>query len=133
MKRILIADDHVMVLEGLCAVLQREYQVIGTAKNGRELVDRAEQLKPDVIVLDVSMPELNGIEACRQIHKSARAIKIVFVTQQLDPAYVRAAFEAGAMGYVAKQSASAELLEAMRLVLAGRYYVTPLATANTDT
>jgi DNA-binding NarL/FixJ family response regulator len=132
MKRILIADDHMMVLEGLCAVLEREYQIVGTANDGRRLVEKAEQLRPDVIALDVSMPELNGIEACRQIHKAMPSIRLVFVTQQLDSAYVRAAFEAGAMGYVAKQSASAELLEALRLVLSGRYYVTPLAITNTE-
>lgn len=128
MSRILIADDHVLVLEALCAILEREYQILGTAKNGREAVEKAVQLKPDLIVLDVSMPELNGIEAMRQIQRYGCSAKIIFVTQQLESAYIRAALDAGAMGYVAKQSASSELLLAVRLALAGRYYVTPLAT-----
>lgn len=128
MQRIFIADDHVLVLEALCAILEREYEIAGTAKNGREAVERAVVLKPDIIVLDVSMPELNGIEAMRQIHRSGCSAKTIFVTQQLEPAYIRAAFDAGAMGYVAKQSASSELLLAAKMALSGRYYVTPLAT-----
>jgi DNA-binding NarL/FixJ family response regulator len=127
MLRILIADDHVLVLEALCAILGREYEIAGTAKNGREAVKKAIRLKPDILVLDVSMPELNGIEAMRQIQKAGCAAKTIFVTQQLESAYIRAAFEAGAVGYVAKQSASSELLLAVRQAFAGRYYVTPLA------
>lgn len=128
MRRILIADDHVLVLEALCGILEREYKIAGTAKNGREAVEKALELKPDLVILDVSMPELNGIEAMRQIRAADGSAKIVFVTQQIDPAYIRAAFDAGAMGYVAKQSASSELLLAARMAISGRYYVTPLAT-----
>src|ERR1700761_364602 len=128
MKRILLADDHVMVSEALCSILERDYEIAGTAKDGRELIEKAHRLKPDVIVLDISMPELNGIEACRRLQTAGSTAKIVFVTQQLGFEYVRATFEAGAMGYVAKQSASSELLEAVRLALLGRYYVTPLVT-----
>lgn len=131
MKRILIADDHILVLEGLSSLLAQECEIVGTAKDGRELVEKAHQLKPDVIVLDISMPELNGIEACRQLQASGCTAKVIFVTQQLDSEYVRAAFDAGAMAYVAKQSASSELLEAVRLVLSGRYYVTPLVAPRT--
>jgi len=127
MHRILIADDHVLVLEALCALLEREYRIAGTAKNGREAVAKAIELKPDIIVMDVSMPELNGIEAMRQIQQAGSRAKVIFVTQQLESEYIRAAFDAGAMGYVAKQSASAELLLAARMALEGRYYVTPLA------
>lgn len=127
MRRILIADDHVLVLEALCAILGREYEIAGTAKTGREAVEKAAILQPDIIVLDISMPELNGIEAMRQIQRAGSRAKIVFVTQQLEPAYLRAAFEAGAMGYVAKHSASSELLLATRRALEGLYYVTPLA------
>lgn len=132
MKRILLADDHVLVSDALCSILEKNYRVAGTAKNGRELVEKALELKPDVIVLDISMPELNGIEACRQLQTSGSTAKVVFVTQQLDPEYVGAAFDAGAMGYVAKQSASGELLEAVRLALLGRYYVTPLVTPRPE-
>lgn len=133
MKRILLVDDHVLVLEGLCSILKHEYEIAGTAQNGRELVEKAQRLKPDVIVLDISMPELNGIEACRQLQTSENKARVVFVTQQLDPVYIRAAFDAGGMAYVAKQSASSELLQAVRLALSGRYYVTPLAAPRAET
>jgi len=135
-KRILLADDHLMVSEALCRILEKDYEIVGTAKNGRELVEKVGELKPDVVVLDISMPELNGVEACRQLQAMGCAAKVVFVTQQLDPEYVSAAFEAGAMGYVAKQAAPAELLQAVRLALVGRYYVTPLVArrpGNEDT
>lgn len=126
-KRLLLADDHPLMLEGLVGILQPEFEIAGVATNGRMLMELAERLKPDLIVLDISMPELNGIEAARRLSKSLPSAKVVFVTQQLDPSYVRAAFEAGAMGYVAKQSAASELRQAVRLALANRYYVTPLA------
>lgn len=130
MKRILIADDHVLVLEALCAILEKEYEIAGIARNGREAVEKVALLKPDIVILDVSMPELNGIEAIRQIQDAGSAAKVIFVTQQLESPYIRAAFDAGALGYVAKQSASSELLLAIRMALMGRYYVTPLATVK---
>jgi DNA-binding NarL/FixJ family response regulator len=130
MRRILIADDHLLVLEALCALLEKEYEIAGTAKDGREAVEKAVELKPDLVILDVSMPGLNGIEAMRQIQAAGCSAKTIFVTQQMEPAYVRAAFDEGAMGYVAKQSASSELLLAARMAISGRYYVTPLATAK---
>ncbi len=77
MKRVLVADDHVMVSEAICAILEKNYEVAGIAKNGRELVEKAFRLKPDVIVLDISMPELNGIEACRQLQASGCMAKVV--------------------------------------------------------
>jgi DNA-binding NarL/FixJ family response regulator len=132
MKRILLADDHVMVSEAICSILAKNYEVVGTANNGRELVEKSFQLRPDVIVLDISMPELNGIEACRQLQASGCTARIVFITQQLGAEYVRAAFDAGAMAYVAKQSASSELLQAVRLALLGRYYITPLVAKRPE-
>ena len=125
-KRLLLADDHALMLEGLTRLLTAEFEIVGTAMDGRTLVAEAERLRPDVVVLDIGMPELNGIEAARQINKSLPQCKIVFVTQQLDPAYVHAAFTAGAHGYVAKQSASDELVEAIHRALRGNFYVTPL-------
>ncbi len=127
LKRILLADDHVLMLEGLARRLAEEFEIVGTATNGLLAVELAEKLRPDAVVLDVGMPEMNGIETARRISRSLPAAKIVFVTQQLDPAYVRAAFQAGASGYVAKQSATTELLRAMHLVLSNHYYVTPHA------
>ncbi len=126
-KRLLLADDHALMLEGLARLLSSEFEIVGTAANGRTLLAEAERLKPDVIVLDIGMPEMNGIEATRRLNRSLPSAKIVIITQQIDPAYVHAAFTAGAHGYVAKQSAARELVEAIRLALRDRYYVTPLA------
>ncbi len=128
-RRLLIADDHALMLEGLSRLLANEFEVVGAVMNGRDLVTEAQRLLPDVIVLDIAMPEMNGIEAARQITRLVPAAKLVFVTQQLDVDYLRAAFQAGARGYVAKQSASTELLIAIKLALRGRYYVTPLISA----
>ncbi len=125
LKRLLLADDHALMLEGLTRLLAAEFEIVGTATDGRTLVNEAIRLQPDVIVLDIGMPELNGIEAARQVSKSLPACKIVFVTQQLDPAYVHAAFTSGASAYVAKQCASKELVEAIRRALRNHYYVTP--------
>ena len=126
-KTIMIADDHTLMLEGLARLLSSEFEVIGTAPNGRALLEEAQRLKPDVVVLDVGMPELNGIETANRLAKILPSTKIVFVTQQLAPAYLHAAFAAGARGYVAKQSASNELIAAIRMALEDRYYVTPHA------
>ena len=125
-KRILLADDHGLMLEGLTRLLAGEFEIVGTATDGRTLVSETLRLRPDVVVLDIGMPGLNGIEAARQVNKALPACKIVFVTQKLDPAYVHAAFTAGARAYVAKQSASKELLDAIRRALRDHYYVTPL-------
>jgi DNA-binding NarL/FixJ family response regulator len=126
-KRLLIADDHLLMLEGLSRILANEFEISGTARDGLVLLAEAERIQPDVVVLDIGMPGMNGIEAARRLSKSVPAAKIVFVTQQLDPAYIHAAFAAGAMGYVAKQSASTELVNAVHHALQDRYYVTPLA------
>jgi DNA-binding NarL/FixJ family response regulator len=123
-KTVLLADDHSLMLEGLSRLLAEEFEVVGTAINGHVLLDKAEQLRPDVVVLDVGMPELNGIETARRLNHSMPWVKIDFVTQQLDPAYLRAAFNAGASAYVAKQSASTELIYAIRMAVSNRYYVT---------
>ncbi|MBB6143084.1 DNA-binding NarL/FixJ family response regulator [Silvibacterium bohemicum] len=125
-RRVLIADDHALVAEGLKSLLQEEYDVVGLSTNGRRLLIDAAVLKPDVIVLDVGMPELNGIDAAVQLCKLLPTAKMVFVTQQIDVQYLRAAFRAGAVGYVAKQSATQELLIAIRRALLGQIYVTPL-------
>ena len=128
-KRLLIADDHALMLEGLTRLLSSEFEIVGTAENGRTLIEAALRLQPDLIVLDIGMPELNGVEASRQLTAQLPSIYLVVVTQQLDPDYLRAAFQAGVRGYVAKQSASTELLLAINLVLRGGYYITPLISA----
>jgi DNA-binding NarL/FixJ family response regulator len=132
-KRVLLADDHTLMLEGLIGILEQDYEIAGTAENGRALVEQAELLRPDLVLLDVSMPELNGIEAARRISRLLPNCTLVFVTQQLKPEYVRAALDAGAVAYVAKQSAGSELREALRLALTGRFYVTPLIASREPT
>ncbi|KAA6458291.1 response regulator transcription factor [Acidobacteria bacterium AB60] len=129
-KRLLLADDHAMILEGLARLLANEFEIVGTAPDGRKLLAEAERLQPDVIVLDVGMPELNGIEAARRLSKMLPSAKLVFISQQLDPAYLHAAFSAGAKAYVAKQSAANELVQAIRSALKDRYYVTPLVAQD---
>jgi DNA-binding NarL/FixJ family response regulator len=129
-KRLLIADDHWLMMEGLSRLLAEEYDIVGAVGDGRSLIHEARRLTPDIIVLDVAMPELNGIEAARQLVPLLPETKLIFVTQQLEKDYVRAAFQAGARAYVAKQSASTELLTAIRMALQGRFYVTPLVSLN---
>lgn len=129
-KRVLIADDHEMIMAGVTNLLAPEFDIVGQVTNGRALVAEAKKLVPDAIVLDVAMPELNGIDAARQIARELPQVRLIFLTQQLSANYLQAAFEAGASGYVAKQSASTELLEAVAMAFRGCYYVTPLAAAN---
>ena len=124
--RLLVADDHRMFVEGLKRLLQSDFEVAGVVEDGRELVAAAEKLRPDVIVADISMPMLNGIEAVRQIKKVHSKIKVVFLTMHPDVAYAVSAFKAGASGYVLKHSAPDELITAIRETLKGRTYVTPL-------
>lgn len=124
--RVLIADDHAVLAEGIASLLAREYEVLGIASSGRQLIHEAVRLRPDIIVLDVSMPELNGIEAAGQLSRLLPQTKLIFITQTVDSQYLRAAFRAGAFGYVAKQSASHELLTALRQASEGVPYVTPL-------
>jgi DNA-binding NarL/FixJ family response regulator len=126
-KRILLADDHVLMLEGLKHLLASEFEIAGSVSNGRAVIEEAQRSQPDVAILDVGMPELNGIEAARILSKALPSIKIVFVTQQLAPSYLHAAFAAGARAYVAKQSAANELIDAIHAALRGQFYVTPLA------
>ncbi len=124
--RVLLADDHKIVSEGLRSLLEPDYELVGTVEDGRALVAAAEKLSPDVIVADISMPLLNGIEAARQLKKANSRAKIVFLTMHPDVTYATRAFEAGASGYVLKHSAASELLTAIREALKGRLYVTPM-------
>src|ERR1700682_3736703 len=94
--RLLIADDHTLVLEGLQRILESEVELLGMAENGRDLVHMNEQLKPDVVLVDISMPELNGIDATRQLLKTTPSTKVIFVTMHADADYVAEAFRSGA-------------------------------------
>ena len=124
--RVLLADDHTIVAEGLASLLEPEYELVGRVQNGRDLLRAADELSPDVIVTDISMPLLNGIEALRQLKKTKPNVRVVFLTVHADISYVAEAFRAGASGYVLKQSAAEELRSAIRAVHEGRTYVTPL-------
>lgn len=124
--RVLLADDHQIVLEGLKSLLEPEFELVGTVTDGRALVNEALKLNPDVIVVDISMPLLNGIEAVRQIRKTEERIKVVFLTMHPDASYAAMAFDAGASGYVLKNSASRELITAIGEAMRGRTYVTPM-------
>lgn len=122
--RILIGDDHALIIEGLRSILGSEFDVIGVCANGRDLIAQTEQLQPDAVLVDVSMPVLNGIEAARRIKTIAPNVKIIFVTQRADSEYVQTAFRIGASAYILKQSVAGEVIAALREALAGRYYVT---------
>jgi DNA-binding NarL/FixJ family response regulator len=124
--RILLADDHKIVLEGLKSLLEPEFELAGTVEDGRALLDASENLHPDVIVVDISMPMLNGIEAVRLIKKSYPHLKIIFLTMHPDITYAYEAFEAGASGYVLKHSAPQELVNAIKEVMSGKTYITPM-------
>jgi DNA-binding NarL/FixJ family response regulator len=128
--RVLLADDHKIVLEGLKNLLGGEFEILGSVEDGRALVDQAATLHPDVIVADISMPQLNGIEAVRQIKKTDKNIKIVFLTMHPDATYAANAFEAGASGFVLKHSAPSELITAIHEAMKGRTYVTPLIAGD---
>lgn len=123
--RILLGDDHSVVVKGVIGLLERAYEVVGTADNGKALVDAAVRLQPDVVVLDISMPILNGIDAGREIKKVLPSAKLVFLSMHSSAVYLRKALEAGASGYVLKSGAAEELLDAIEAARDGRIYVTP--------
>ena len=121
--KLLLADDHPLILEGLRRILEQGFELVGTVRDGRELLAAAERLKPDVALVDIAMPGLNGVEATRRIHETQPRIKVVMVSQQTDRNYVRAAFQAGATAYVCKQSAADDVVHAVQEALAGRFYI----------
>jgi DNA-binding NarL/FixJ family response regulator len=128
--RILLADDHEMVREGLRTILnaQPDMQVVGTAGDGREALSQAERLTPDVVVMDISMPGLNGLAATAQLTEKCPTAKVVTLTRHADSSYLQQLLRAGASGYVLKQSRPAELLHAIRSVATGGKYLDPTMT-----
>ncbi len=127
-RRVLLADDHTLLLEAFEKLLEHEYAVVGAVSNGRALLSAAAELKPDVIVLDIAMPLLNGLDAARQLKKTMPKAKLVFLTMNEDPNVASEAFRAGASGYLLKTSAFSELSKAIEEALCGRSYVTPIIT-----
>jgi DNA-binding NarL/FixJ family response regulator len=122
--RVLIADDHDMVLKRLQSIL-KDYQIVGTAHNGRELVSEALRLQPDVIISDISMPLLNGINAAHEIRKTGSTSKFVFLTVHAMPAFLHACLDEGALGYVTKSHLGTDLIPAISEALSGRRFISP--------
>ena len=123
--RILVADDHTLVADLCKKLLETEYDVVGTVNNGRAMVAAAAELKPDVIVVDIAMPILNGLDAGEQVKAIAPSIKLVYLTVNPDPEVAAEAFRRGATGYLLKTCAGSELLVAVREVLRGKSYISP--------
>jgi DNA-binding NarL/FixJ family response regulator len=123
--RVLLADDHRIVAEGLKGLLAEEFELVGMVEDGRALVKAARELRPDVIVADISMPHVNGIEALALLKRENPKVRVVFLTMHRDAAYARRALAAGAAGFVLKHSAPAELILALRAALQGRTFITP--------
>ena len=123
--RVLLADDHRIVAEGLRRLLETEFELVGVAEDGRAMLAAAKKLSPDVIISDITMPELNGVEALEELKKVDPDVKLVFLTMHHNTAYARRALEAGALGYVLKHSATEELIMAVRAAFLGRTFVSP--------
>ena len=128
--RILLADDHAMLLDAFKALLDPEFEVVGTVTDGRALLAECSRLHPDVVLVDIAMPLLNGLDAGRQLLAERRGIKLIYLTMNPDPDLASEALRLGASGYVLKSSAGSELTQAIREVLRGRTYITPLITRD---
>lgn len=122
--RMLIADDHDLIVEAFRRMLEPEFDVVGTASDGHELIAAARELKPDLIITDISMPRMNGMDAAHRIHQQQPSVKLVLLTMNQDPDYAAAAFRIGVHGYLLKNSAGPELGQCLRDVCAGKRYLT---------
>src|SRR5581483_10423265 len=130
-KKILIADDHTLVAEACRGLIDRDYEVVGVVKDGHELLQAVVQLQPDVVILDISMPQLNGLDAGEIIKQKKPSPKLVYLTMNCDPEVAAEAFRRGASGYVLKQCSAEELTVALRRVLKGESYLSPFITRDT--
>ena len=128
--RILMADDHLIMLEAFTALLEPDFEVVGTVTDGRTLLEEFARLHPDVVLLDVAMPLLNGLDAGRQLKAQRRSVKLIYLTMNPDPDLAGEALRLGASGYVLKSSAAQELKQAIHEALRGRSYITPLITRD---
>ena len=126
--RILMADDHLMLLEAFKALLEPDFEVVGTVTDGRTLLEEFSRLHPDVVLLDVAMPLLNGLDAGRQLKAQRPSVKLIYLTMNPDPDLAGEALRLGASGYVLKTSAVQELKQSIQEALRGRSYITPLIT-----
>jgi DNA-binding NarL/FixJ family response regulator len=128
--RVILADDHVLILDALKNLLEPEFEVVGTFNNGLDLVEGAPKLKPNVIVLDIGMPTMNGLNAGQRLKQSMPGVKLIYMTMNQDHDVAAEAFRLGATGYLLKNSAASELVKAIRLVARGGSYVTALMTKD---
>jgi DNA-binding NarL/FixJ family response regulator len=129
--RVVIADDHILLAEACKSFLEPEFDVIAIVSTGRELLRAAQQLKPDVIVMDIGMPEMNGLDAAEQLRELQPCCKIVFLTMNMSPDVAAEAFRRGGLGYVVKSSTASELATAIRRALKSQSYLSPLITEDT--
>jgi DNA-binding NarL/FixJ family response regulator len=130
--RVILADDHVLVLDAIKKMLEPEFKVVGTFSDGRKLVEGAQKLNPNVVVLDIAMPTLNGLSAGQKLKQSMPLVKLVYLTMNQDPDIAGEAFRLGASAFLLKNSAGSELAKAIREVVRGGYYVTPLITKGME-
>ena len=130
--RVLIADDHTFVADACAQVLHEEFEIVGEVRDGQALLEVATESKPDVIVLDIGMPLMNGLEAGKRIKKLLRAVRLVYLTMNTDLGVAEEAFRSGASGYLLKTSAATELVVAVREVLKGKKYLSPLVTSDPE-
>ena len=130
--RILLADDHQMLADALKGILEPRFEVVGTVRDGRALLEAADRLQPDVVVIDIGMPQLNGLDAARHLKRSLPKAKLVFMTMNEEPDLVGEAFRAGASGFLLKHGAAIELTQAIDKVLKGSSYVTPRAARGQE-
>lgn len=128
--RVVLADDHRLLAEALKSLLAGEFELVGVVEDGRALLEAVERLEPDVVVSDVTMPALNGIDALVELRRKGRQVPVIFLTMHRDVSFARRALEAGAAGFVLKHSAASELVAALRAALAGDVYVTPQLSAE---
>lgn len=128
--RIVLADDHTILLEAFKALLEPEFEVVAMVTDGRALLAECSRLNPDVVLVDISMPLLNGLDAGRQLKAQRRSVKLIYLTMNPDPDLAGEALRLGASGYLLKTSAASELTQAIREVLRGRSYLTPLITRD---
>jgi DNA-binding NarL/FixJ family response regulator len=121
-----IVEDHQLILDALCQIVEKDCDIVGTATNGRDAIALARDKRPNILLMDITLPGLNGLDATRQIKETNPDIKVIFVTVHMHVAYAKDAFEAGASGYVVKQSPASELLTAIQAVAEGKFFVSSL-------
>ena len=126
--KVIVADDHRLVAEGIVKILEKAYSVVATPADGRSFIEAAEKFHPDLAVVDISLPLLNGLDACRHVKKSCPEVKIIILTMHAEQHFVNEAFRVGVGGYVLKTSVADELLFAVNEVLQGRMYISPVVT-----